>query len=128
MKFPAGFLAILPTLAFMGLCGCVAAPPTKQILTQAAMEKVQAEIKRQVGVYLALPRNPSGNAEDFWCGAGNIGFDIASVKVELTVTDETIHNAGIKAKLPFNAITVSPSGSLKTDVTNTQVLTYTCGL
>jgi hypothetical protein len=125
MKLRASFHGLLPTLAFIAVSGCVTAPPTKQALTQAAMEKVQAEIKRQVGVYLAgSSHNSPGRAEDFWCGSGNLGFDIASVKAELTVTDETIHNAGIKAKLPFNAITVGPSGSLKTDVTNTQVLTY----
>jgi hypothetical protein len=78
-------------------------------------------------VYLAAAaaaKVPAGPREDFWCGRGNIDFDISSVKAQLTTTVETVKNAGIKAKIPFKAIEVDPSGSRKTDVTNTQELNY----
>ena len=125
MKLRSTLPRLTLTLACISIAGCVTGPPTRQALTQGAIEKVQAEIKRQVGVYIAASAQDSpGDPKEFWCGSGNVGFDIASVKVELTVTDETIRNVGIKAKLPYNAITVGPSGSLKTDTTNTEVLTY----
>jgi len=103
------------------LTGGCATAPVRQVLDEKAIEKVQADIKRQVGVYLAASaKKPPGEREEFWCGSGSIDFDISFVKAQLTTTVETIKNAGIKAKLPFKAIEVDPSGSRKTDVTNTQ--------
>jgi hypothetical protein len=119
------------------LCVCLLAPmlaacpttPVRQALDKDAIAKVQAEIKQEVGMYLAATATPDkialGQPSDFWCGRGNIDFDVSSVKAQLTTTVETTKNAGIKAKIPFKAIEVDPSGSVKTDVTNTQELDYT---
>jgi hypothetical protein len=115
---------LLPLLATLVLAAC-AASPTKQALNDAAIAKVQADIKRQVGVYIAATKDlKSGDPSEFWCGRGNVNFDISHVKAELTVTTEQINSVSIKAKLPFKAIEVDPSGSTKKDVTNTQVLDY----
>lgn len=114
-------------LASMG--GCAATPPVRQVLDEKAIVAVQGEIKRQIGIYMAAAagaaRDPKDTPDHYWCGSGGIDFVVLSVKAELTTTNETIKNAGIKAKIPFKAIEVDPSGSRKTDVTNTQVLDYT---
>jgi hypothetical protein len=108
-------------------CGCATTPPERQALDEKALEKVQAEIKQEVGVYLAAAKAkaPPGTRDDFWCGSGGIDFDIASVKAQLTSTVEITKNKGIKAKLPFKVIEVDLNGAVKTDVTNTQELNYT---
>jgi hypothetical protein len=117
----------LASLAIFGMFGCSTTPPKKQALDTAAITVVQAEIKRQVGIYMqAVASEPAvhGDPKDFWCGTGNINFDISTVKAELTTTIETIRNAGITAKIPIHAVTIDPSIGASTDVTNTQVLDY----
>jgi hypothetical protein len=98
----------------------------KQALDTKAISKVQAEIKRQVRIYMLAAKNEpvAGEPSDFWCGSGRIGFDLSNVKAELTTTIETINSGGLKLKIPIRAVEVDPSGSLKTDVTNTQTLDY----
>ena len=121
----ARLLSARVAMGLLVLTGGCATAPVRQVLDEKAIEKVQADIKRQVGVYLAASaKKPPGEREEFWCGSGSIDFDISFVKAQLTTTVETIKNAGIKAKLPFKAIEVDPSGSRKTDVTNTQELNY----
>jgi hypothetical protein len=113
-------------VALIAIAGCVSTPPVRQVLDKEAIEKVQGEIKREIGVYLAATEADSsaGQPEDFWCGKGDIEFDVSSVKAQLTTTVETADTSGIKAKIPFHAIVVGPSGSRKTDVTNTEELDY----
>ena len=105
--------------------GCSTQPPLPQALDKNAIATVQADIKRQVGVYMRAARKsgvPSGT--QFWCGSGKIDFDISSVKAQLTTSIETATNAGLKLKIPVDVITIGPSGNEKVDVTNTQSLTY----
>jgi hypothetical protein len=109
-------------LLFFSLIGCTTVSPSKQALNEKAIAVVQADIKHQIALYMAVPP-PDTRAMQFWCGSGNIGFDISQVKAELTVTNEAIDNGGVKATIPL-VVSVGPSGSLKRDVTNTQVLTY----
>jgi hypothetical protein len=79
-----------------------------------------------VGIYMRAVTygEKIGATKMYSCGHGDIGFDISSVKAELTVTNETISSAGVTLKIPVHAVTVSPSGSGKADATNTQALTY----
>ena len=109
-------------LSFFLLTACNTVSTPKQALNEKAIAVVQADIKRQIALYMAVPP-PDTHAMQFWCGSGNIGFDISQVKAELTVTNEAIDNGGVKATIPL-VVSVGPSGSLKRDVTNTQVLTY----
>ncbi|HVI04884.1 MAG TPA: hypothetical protein VM711_02165 [Sphingomicrobium sp.] len=109
------------------LAGCQTMPPQKLALNAEALEKVQANIKQEVGIYLANVANASKQRPDpsqFWCGSGDIDFDISSVKADLTVTNETIKSAGITAKIPSTAVTIGPSGKATGDATNTQELIY----
>lgn len=100
-------------------------PPPKQALNTEAISSVQAEIKRQIGVYIRASNNIVAiDHEQFWCGTGDIDFDISTVKAELTTTIEKINNAGLKLAIPVGAVTVGPSGGIKGDATNTQGLTY----
>lgn len=118
------------TATYLGalfLPGCQTTPPQRLALDAGALEKVQANIKREVGIYVANVANASKQRPDrsqFWCGSGDIDFDISSVKADLTVTNETIENAGITAKIPFTAVTIGPSGKAIGDATNTQELIY----
>jgi len=106
--------------------GCVTPPPVRQVLDEQAIEKVQGEIKREIAVYLAAADTSAsgGQAADFWCGKGDIDFAIASVKVQLTTTVETVKTAGLQLKIPYHAILVGPSGARRYDVTNTEELDY----
>jgi hypothetical protein len=107
------------------VAGCSTPPPPRQAIDAAAIGKVQAEIKRQVGVYIRAAQKPDEAAQgSFWCGTGKIDFDISTVKAELTTTIETIGSASLTLKIPINVVTLSPSGSVKRDVTNTEVLDY----
>lgn len=124
-------------IGLLGLSSC-ASQQVVQPIDVGAISAVQAEIKRQVGVYLAKDsQSPTpiitvnGRAtplsqinDGFWCGNGQIGFDISSVKVELTTTLDNSGGANAAFTLPANIVTVGPSGGYKRDVTNTQTLDY----
>src|SRR6266404_6039947 len=119
-------LFIVPLFATMFiLTGCCTQPPIPQALDKKAIATVQAEIKRQLGVYMRAAKNNSIPPDtEFWCGSGKINFDVSAVKAELTTSIETVTNAGLKLKIPVNVVTIGLSGSEKVDVTNTQTLTY----
>jgi hypothetical protein len=107
------------------LAACQTAPPKRQALDTAAIAAVQGEIKRQVGVFMReAAKHPAGESKDFWCGTGHIDFDISQVKAELTTTLETIKNTSAGLKIPWGAVEIDPSGSVKGDATNTEVLDY----
>jgi hypothetical protein len=107
------------------LSACTTTLPPRQALDTKAIQLVQSEIKRQVGVYMRAAATPiPADPSEFECGKGQVDFDIATVKAELTTTVETINNAGFKLKIPANIVTIGPSASAKIDVTNSQTLTY----
>ena len=110
----------------MALTGCCANPPVRQALDADAIGKVQAEIKRQVGVYIRAAQTPDEATHHgpFWCGSGKIDFDISNVKAELTTTVENIGSVNLGLKIPVSEVTLGPSGGVKQDVTNTEVLDY----
>jgi hypothetical protein len=120
-SFTAGILIVILVLA-----GCCANPPMRQALDADAIGKVQAEIKRQVGVYIRAAQTSDGATEHgpFWCGSGKIDFDISNVKAELTTTIENIGSVNLGLKIPVSKVTLGPSSGVKQDVTNTEVLDY----
>jgi hypothetical protein len=113
---------------------------TNQQIVQAidvrAISAVQAEIKRQVGIYMAAAQAPptvmingtptpvSKIENGFWCGSGKIGFDISSIKAELTTTLDSSSDVKLGLSIPVNIVTLGPSAEYKRNVTNTQVLDY----
>jgi hypothetical protein len=117
-----GVFIAIPGLA---LAGCCTTAPLRQALDADAIGKVQGEIKRQVGVYIraAQTADPAATGE-FWCGSGKLDFDISTVKAELTTTIENISSGNLALKIPVSAVTLGPSGGVKRDVTNTEVLDY----
>jgi hypothetical protein len=117
--------AVTVSACVMILAACQTAAPKRQALDTAAIAAVQGEIKRQVGIYLReAAKHSAGDPKDFWCGTGNIDFDISQVKAELTTTLETITNKSAGLKIPWGAVEIDPTGSVKGDATNTQVLDY----
>jgi hypothetical protein len=123
MRMLLGTLAVPACLSV--LAGCQTVPAKRQALDATAIAAVQGEIKRQLGVYMRDAANrPVPNKREFWCGTGNVDFDVSQVKVELTTTLEKItnHSAGMKA--PWGALEIDPSGTVKGDATNTEVLDY----
>jgi hypothetical protein len=116
---------LLICAAAYAMSGCVSSP-MRQALDEQAIGKVQAEIKRQVGVYIRAAQEPDPAAKDgpFWCGNGTIDFDIANVKADLTTTIEHISGVNLGLKIPVSAVTLGPSAGVKRDVTNTEELVY----
>lgn len=117
----------------LALGGCVGTPPPSlQAIDRSAIEIVQAEIKRQIGVYLAKAeqrrRQPAGPAVARWCGDGSIDYDVVSVKVDLATTDMTNNSANAGLKIPVltgGKGSIGPSVSTSRTVTNSQELVYT---
>jgi hypothetical protein len=115
------------------LSGCGQEPPPIDV---RAIGLVQAEIKRQVGMYMLAAQDPpvlvtiDNEQTDirfkkglFWCGTGNVDFDIVEVKAELTTALDT--SAGFSATLTA-PIPIAPSGtfSFSRATHNTQTLDY----
>lgn len=86
----AGLVALL-------LAGCEDPPPAP--IDVRAIGKVQAEIKRQVAMYLKAADNQPvyalingvktdirGKKDLFWCGSGNVDYDVSSIQAELTTS------------------------------------------
>lgn len=123
--------ALVMTVAVVG-CESAQPPP----IDVRAIGLVQAEIKRQVGVYMLAAEdapvyvktgdtqtNIRGKKDLFWCGSGKVDYDISSVKAELTTSLNL--NAGID--LSITAPTPIPVGgtfSFNRASQNTQTLTY----
>ena len=103
----------------------------------SAVSAVEANIKYQIGVYMALASLPptitdsegkqvtlSTDPKDYTCGSGQISFDILSVKADLLASTESIPSGNIALKIPVEAITLSPSAGYKSDNTSTEELAY----
>lgn len=122
-------------LVSIALTGCATQPPM-QAIDVRAISAVQAEIKRQVGVYilasqtsprprvnvdyLAMSKARNEDSDLFWCGSGAIGFDIATVKAELTTTLDTTAGASLGIKTPV----IGVNGAYKEETINAQTLDY----
>ncbi len=118
------------------LSGCFAKPVVVQAIDTNAIQAVQAEIKRQVGIYLRASIEPikvvvnkqtvelSTIPDPFWCGTGLIAFNISSIKAELTVTNERITDRKVGLSIPVHTVTLGASLEDKSDITNTEVLDY----
>jgi hypothetical protein len=101
-----------------------------------AISAVQAEIKRQVGVYMAAAKVPplvlvagkpvpaTQAPGGFWCGSGAIDFNISTIKAELTTTLDTTESLNVGVTVPFHGGSGTLSGGVKKEFTNTQVLDY----
>ena len=128
-------LATLATI-ICALAGCLTKPTVVQVIDTREIQTVKAEIKRQVGVYVRASHQPvtviidkkpielSTIQNAFWCGSGKIDFDIASVKVELTVTNERITDQKLGLSIPVQTVKLGASLEDKSDVTNAEVLDY----
>lgn len=103
----------------------------------SAISAVEANIKYQIGVYMAMESlqptitNENGrqillskDPNDYSCGSGQISFDIMSVKADLLASTESIPSGNIALKIPVEAITLSPSAVYKSDSTSTEELAY----
>jgi hypothetical protein len=119
------FVKQMSVLALLSTIGCAQQPPINAIDARAIGD-VQAEIKHQVGVYMNAAKNyqPSivvkKNGQDqvvllsndpaaFWCGRGNIGYNISNVKAELTTALDTTTEGKIGLKIPVHLVTIGPS-------------------
>ncbi|WP_144023182.1 hypothetical protein [Burkholderia sp. AU15512] len=88
------------------------------------VQDVQADIKRQVGVYLVQKNKAriatTAAADGYWCGNGSVDFDISRVKVTLlTVADTTTSGNASGKTSPI--LTIKPSLSLENVSTSTLV-------
>jgi hypothetical protein len=119
-------------LVLLSGCTSVSAPAP---LTADAVEKVQMELKRQIGLYMELAAaDDAVRASALWdagrtsdtrqkreqkysCGIGDISYQVDSATVEMITSIEM--NGGISAKTP-----IFTSANLGSDATNSQDLTY----
>ena len=131
-------------LASMALAGCADHSPPIQAIDVHAISAVQAEIKSQVGLYMAAARaEPRVNVNGkmvrlstvpltviddehraFMCGTGLIKFDISSIKVELTTTMDTTSDLKFGLTIPVDVVTLGPSGEAKRENIDTETLDY----
>ncbi len=116
------------------VAGCESAVPPP--IDVRAIGQVQAEIKKQVGMYVLAARTAPvlilidgkytdirGRKELFWCGSGNIDFDVSAVKAGLTTSLDT--SAGFNFALtPPAPIPASGSFGFSRGARNSQALDY----
>jgi hypothetical protein len=101
-----------------------------------AIGKVQAELKRQVAIYMHAAQDAPiivkidgvdtdiRNRKDlFWCGSGNVDFDISEVKAELTTSIDTSVGFDFHVSPPA-PIPASGSFSFSRGTRNSQILDY----
>lgn len=131
-------LLVMPMLLLsLAACGSQQAP-----IDISAISAVQSEIKRQLLVYMLVAENapimakidnqdidlrslgPDKRREYFWCGIGNIDYDITSVKAELQTSLVQRVGASFGFTVP---VPVAPSGTItfSRQATNSQTLDYT---
>jgi hypothetical protein len=123
------------TLVILGLTACHGR--SVEAIDYRAISAVEADIKRQIGVYMAAATHPATMRDvngdvvtlptdqaSFACGAGRIGFDVLSVKADLLTTRETDLDGKLSASIPVHAVTVGPSGELSSGRSITQELVY----
>lgn len=123
----------IAVLGAVSLGGCVTTGRLPvQAIDRPAIEKAQAEIKRQIGIYFSRAHSARMQAagQDAtrparWCGDGSIEYDVASVKVDLLTTEERSNSVEGGVKIPVVSGSADPSASGKRGVSNTQQLTYT---
>ena len=105
-------------------------PPVHTIDVNA-VSAVQAEIKRQVGIYQRasaadrarrLAAKP--DKVDYWCGANGLDFEISSVKVDLLTSTDSTAKQNLGFKIPVSAFTLGPTGTHSYEATNVQELIY----
>jgi hypothetical protein len=113
----------------LGLCGCA---EQQQVVDISTVPKIQADLKRQIGVYIAavaaresyLKAHPSDGAI-YWCGNGSLDFQITSVKLDLTTSLDKSDTISGSATVPLVTGSVGPSVSGTADIANSQELTFT---
>ena len=105
-------------------------PPVHTIDVNA-VSAVQAEIKRQVGIYRqAAAADRAGrqaskpDKRDYWCGANGLDFEITSVKVDLLTSTDHTTKENVGFKIPVSAFTLGPSVTHSYQATNVQELVY----
>jgi hypothetical protein len=130
-------LAAQTLVLSLAACGPQQAP-----IDISAISAVQGEIKRQILVYMLVAEkapimakvhgqdidlrnlDPDSRREYFWCGNGNIDYDITSVKAELQTSLVQKVGASFGFTVP---VPLAPSGtiSFSRQATNSQTLDYT---
>lgn len=123
-------IAIASSAVLVG-CG-----PRIQALKGDAISVVQADLKRQIGVYArAAARGPfwmegrqfrfiDRNSSEFWCGRGDIDYVISSVDVELTTTRDTTVGGSIGFTVPVQIITLEAKAGVSKNVQDVEVMKY----
>ena len=120
------------------LMGCTTSLPVPQALDYQSISAVEAEIKRQIGLYMVAearlqptiidkdnkPVILSNDYRDYACGGGDVRFDISNVQADLLVTDENIASFGGGITIPTAPLSGGLSGKASRDTTNTQELVY----
>ena len=124
--------------AALSLAGCAGAPPLRPIDIDE-IGTVQGIIKQQVGIYIAATHPPADkpvtvviNGESkrvselkFYCGNGNIDFDIKSIAVNLTTAIDRTRGVQFGVTVPAGRTTVGAEHKQSTETTNSQALSYT---
>jgi hypothetical protein len=134
---------IVGTSILLGLASC--ATHAIRPIDVNSISAVQANIKAQIGIYMATVKNlPSAApgdpkdgavvlinniatripAGDFQCGVGAINFRISTIKAELTTTIDTTTGVKFGLSLPIPGGTVGPSIGQSKERVNAQTLDF----
>ena len=131
---------LIPAAICIGLwlSGCARAP-TLQTISIDEIGTVQGIIKQQVGIYIAATHPPADqpvtvviNGQSkrvselkFYCGNGNIDFDIKSIAVNLTTAIDRTRGVQFGVTAPAGTTTAAAQHSQSIDTGNSQTLSYT---
>jgi hypothetical protein len=83
---------------------------------------VQSDIKRQIGVYLVQKdlQTAADKDKSFWCGNGDVDFDITSIKITLLTAMDTTGSANVSVPIP-PIVTIKSTLSAEKVATSTLV-------
>lgn len=120
-------------IAIWGLAvsGCCSVPQQQvQVFDAKGIALVQAELKREVGVYLAYREKNKDRTPALelplttTCGSGDIDFNVTQVKLKLTTATDRKLGATGSATFPVGEVSLGPSAGYSNERTLTQTLTY----
>lgn len=115
-------IAITCSLAFVGAC---ASPAKVEAINFRYIHDIQLDLKRQVGMYVAITKNEPAKRGHCFNGAP-VDFEVTAIKLELLTTKDEKIGGKLAVEIPlFTGASISPSLGSNQEVENVQQLQFT---
>ena len=126
--------SVVALVGSIALTGCA----THQLALKGdAIGAVQADLKRQIGVYVrAATRGPywvdergtvryiGHDGSEFWCGNGDVDYVVSSIEVDLTTTRDTTAGGNLGFTVPVQMVTIGGKAAISKEVADVEILKY----